>query len=526
MISAPVSRASRGPSWLRTSGTEILCLALVLAIFGSNAVFHAWNFPLWFDEFFTLCISRLPSIRGMLAAMPADGQPPMQYLITAVALMLPGKLELLLRLPDLLAYIIAGLLTYKIVRMRRGSLAALFATCMLMGSALVAFSAYDARPYMLLCCFTAITFKAWQESSNGEQGRRGWLFFLAIGVAGTILTHHFGIIHVMLFLGIGEAARAVSRRKPDWPLWLAILIGCSPIFFTAHLAAESHRLLGEPIRQSARFWAKPSWPDLYSYGEMFPRLLIYCAGAFFLLFWRPWKMRQPENYPAHVPIHEWVGALVLSLQLPFILLLSHFETGYFISRYAIGTALGLAILSGYALGASQVSRHFAERQLRLTLICYLVLLFSWDSLVQRAQTIRPAPVLPDVLTAAETSRLPIVIANAENFTQFWWYATPALRQRFVYLFDNEYAKQQRGFVGELSLTADSSVMPFPMREYHQFISDNGTFLLLVSGRSQYVWLPDRLAGAGWRMRQIAVKNTDELFQVDSPDRSANQPIHR
>jgi hypothetical protein len=95
---------------------EQVFVFVAVVVFGSSAAYRAFTTPLWFDEFFTLFISRLSSLSEMLRAVPADGQPPLQHLLTHVFVRLFGESEFGVRALELSCYLAAGLLTYRIVR--------------------------------------------------------------------------------------------------------------------------------------------------------------------------------------------------------------------------------------------------------------------------------------------------------------------------------------------------------------------------------------------------------------------------
>ena len=234
-------------------------LMLTLAVFALFAAYDACTIPLWFDEFFTFFISRLPSLREMLPAIPADGQPPLQYLLAHVSLRLFGETEFALRLPGMLAYISAGFLTFRIARRHGTAIQALFALALLLGAIINMEQAHTARPYGLLIAFTALAFSCWQEAALRGQNRIIPLSGVAVGVAGASLSHHFGVIQIGLFLAAGETARILQRRKLDGWMLAAIAAGMSPLVLTLALARQSHVLLGEAILHSANFWSKPSF---------------------------------------------------------------------------------------------------------------------------------------------------------------------------------------------------------------------------------------------------------------------------
>lgn len=304
-------------------------LLLALSVFALFAAYHACIVPLWFDEFFTFFISRLTSLPEMLRAMPADAQPPLQYLLTHVSLRIFGETEFAIRLPELLAYMAAGLLTYGIVRRHGTAVQALFALGLLLGAILCMNQAYQARPYGLLIAFTALTFDSWQRAALREHHRLWPLCGVAVGIAGAILSHHFGVIHVGLLLGTGEAARLIQRRRLDGWMAAAITVGLSPLVLTLPLAYRLHMLLGEAVLHSTNFWAKPSPIYLLWYLGMISLPLQFLVLLFASLRWpkRPGE-RQASSLPP-VPAHEWAAAGALCLLLPVLILLTRFQTGYF-----------------------------------------------------------------------------------------------------------------------------------------------------------------------------------------------------
>jgi len=115
---------------------ERLCLGASLVLFASIALYRVFSVPIWFDECFTLFISRLNSLGGMLRAMPADSQPPLQYLLTHAMIRALGESELAIRLPELAAYLGAALLVFRIVRRHGSAVQGLFAVFSFLGCTL------------------------------------------------------------------------------------------------------------------------------------------------------------------------------------------------------------------------------------------------------------------------------------------------------------------------------------------------------------------------------------------------------
>ncbi|MGP8252706.1 MAG: ArnT family glycosyltransferase [Terracidiphilus sp.] len=506
-------------------------LLLALAIFTLVAAYHACTVPLWFDEFFTLFISRLASLPEMLRAMPADGQPPLQYLLTHLSLRLFGATELAVRLPELLAYMAAGLLTYRIVRRHGTAIQALFALAFLLASIVGTEQAYTARPYGLLIAFTALVFVCWQTSVLRQHHRFLPLCGVSLGIAGAVLSHHFGVIHTGLLLGAGETTRLIQRRRLDGHMVAAIGVGLSPLAVTLPLARQSHLLLGEAILHSSNFWAKPSLTALWrSYLFMTaPFLLCLVAGLAFL----PWPGRTAAGHTSPlspVPAHEWAATGALCVLLPVQFLLAAFGTGYFHHKYAVSCSLGLALFGAWALPRLRLGRLriFPQPALALSTLCYLLLVaatLSVDMMHQPMWNARPGAKAVSSVVLKAPDELPIVVDSSFDYPQEWCYAPPSLKQRFTYLFDNPYALQQTDFLAELSLTYDRAYIPLPISNYASFLEDHPHFLLLRSGISRFNWTDSRLASAGWHLTPIASSGEDVLFQVDAPPSPIPLPTH-
>lgn len=492
-------------------------LLIAVAIFGLFTAHHACTTPIWFDEFFTLFISRLPSLGDMLRAAPADGQPPLQYLLTRFSVALPGSLEFTLRLPELIACVAAGLFTWKIVRRHGTPVQALFGVVMLLGSNINFTQAYIARPYGLMLAFTALAFVCWQKAAVPGNRRTLSLLGLALAIAGAVLSHHFGIIHIAIFLLPGEAVRLFQRRRVDFAMACAFVLGTTPLVFTIPLARGSNRDLGQAILASSHFWARPTQANLLNYLAMIALPLLCLVLLFAFLPWPARKTHGQDPSLPPVPLHEWIAAAGLSLLLPALLVLTAAGSGYFLPRYAIGDSLGLALLAAWGLPRIPRLQSFAEPLLALSTLTSLLVVGIF---LLRAQIVEPVQkglenshaVSPVLLNAP--AGLPIVVASAFEYPPDWWYAAPNLRGRLIYLADPAYAAQQADFLPEFSLILDRKVVPMPLADYAPYIATHPHFLLLRSGESRLNWTDTRLAASGWRLTPIATAGQDVLYQAD------------
>ena len=498
---------------------ERMYLLFTLAVFTFFAVYHALNAPLWLDELFTYFISRLTSLPEMLQAIQADSQPPLQYMLTHLSVRIFGVTELSIRLPEMLAYMAAGLIIYMIARRHGTAIQALFALTMLLGSIMNIGQAYTARPYGLLIAFTALVFACWQTAALREHHRFLPLCGVALGIAGASFSHHFGVIHTGLLLGAGEVTRLIQRRRMDGWMAAAIAAGLSSLLFTMPMMHQCRQMLGTAILNSTNFCCGPSLINLLDYLFMISIPLLLLIAVFTFLPWLRGSAVVRANDPEPVPAHEWAAAVALSLLLPVLMSLSAIETHYFLFRYAVSCSLGLALLGGWAIPNIAKLRIIAQPLLALSTLCFLLLIVTvllienFHRPVWKAQP--SAEGVSDVLLHAP-GELPIVVANAFDYATDWWYAPPSLKQRLVYLSDVPYALQQPDFLPELSLVRDQRYIPVSTTGYAAFIESHRHFLLLRSGLPRRNWTDARLADSGWRLTPIARSSGDVLYRVDWP----------
>jgi 4-amino-4-deoxy-L-arabinose transferase-like glycosyltransferase len=526
---------------------------LTLAVFVVFAVYRACVTPLWFDELFTLFIARLSSLDTFLRAMPVDNQPPLGDLLTHIALRLFGQGALAVRLPELLAYAAAGLVTYRIVRRRGTAVQALFGMALLLGANVNKIQAITARPYELMLLMTAIVFACWQIAAERERGRLLPLFGVALGIAGGVLTHHFAIIQIGVLLAAGEAMRLGQRRRLDWPMLVAVAVGLLPLLWTVEIMRQSRMLLGEPILHSAVFWARPGFASLKSYQVMVALPLLWIFLGFALLLWMVKDEAAGEgsgempaertagakaqldssassarlkSCPVTEPRHEWAAVIALTLLVPVQTVITAFATNYYLPRYAIGTSLGMALVFAWALPRLGRLRNVGQTVLALSTACFVVSVAVTLLIAQIRRPIwRPqlAGQAESPLLAEAPVGLPIVVANGLDYAPEWWYAPATLQPRLVYLYDVAYAEQKRDPLAELSLSEGQFYIPMSVQPYAPFLAAHPHFLLLAAGNARLLWLPERLADEGWRLQPIAGRGSDVLYRVDPPPAVGHPP---
>ncbi|MGA7448460.1 MAG: glycosyltransferase family 39 protein [Terriglobales bacterium] len=177
------------------------------------------------DEIFTFYIAQAPSLHRLLQVSHAvDFQPPLSYLLVRASFAMFGTNAWSCRLPFLLASFGTAALMFYFVGRHCSPHYGLIAVLLLWGSP-YSFLAYEARPYALLLCFSTLILVSWYQAATerGLTGRRWALAMVTVSGFGLLLSHVFGVLVYAAFFA-AELLRSWIRRKPDWRVWLALLV--------------------------------------------------------------------------------------------------------------------------------------------------------------------------------------------------------------------------------------------------------------------------------------------------------------
>ena len=191
----------------------LIALAVVGLLVVMTTVSMAAAKPLWHDEIFTVLLARLGAADLWTANLSGvDLSPPLNTLLTHVALSAGGTDPVVIRLAPLAGFALAVALIFEFVRRRSNTVTAVSAALLCCFTAGYRYS-YEARGYGLMMGFAALSVFAWAEAAAG---RRRWLHvpLLAIGLAASYWTHFYGVFAAAPVIA-GELARTLRRRKID-----------------------------------------------------------------------------------------------------------------------------------------------------------------------------------------------------------------------------------------------------------------------------------------------------------------------
>ena len=233
-------------------------LAALTALYAAAAAVTGRRY-VWFDELFTYRIALASSIAEMWRMIRSyDFNPPAGYLLSRISMAIFGANSWGLRLPSILEFFLASMALFHYVRRKVGPPYAAFAVLTLWSSPSFRY-ATEARPYALLLmsgCFLLVGWdRAATESAAPEErsggGKRGAaLTLVAFSSAGLFAAHIFGLFSLLPFV-LAEIVRWVRRRRPDYPLWAALLLPSVLMASYLPMVGAYQRILFPPAFQAS-----------------------------------------------------------------------------------------------------------------------------------------------------------------------------------------------------------------------------------------------------------------------------------
>lgn len=457
-------RTAKQPGWW--NGWLLGCWVVVIVAF---ACVRAKDKSLWYDELFTFYLAQLPGVGDLWSALTsgADLNPPLHYLAVRGAFDVFGASELSLRLPSVLGYVIMSLCLYAFAARRVAPACAWAAATFPLLTQAYGYS-HEGRPYGLVLGFTGLALLAWQAAAEGPR-RVPALVLMALALAAGVSTHFFAVL-IFVPIGMGELARAWSRRRPDLPAWIALVAGLIPLVFFKDILRSS-----SVYKES--FWAKPTWAHNISFyltilkDTGVPLLMALTLLVIVSRFVPPGgrgddlESKGPRD---PVPLHEWVAMLGL-IALPVIgfLVAKRTSQGAFTERYALATALGFGLLIAYGVGRLGAGRSRWGVVMALTF-------FGWF-ILHEGYRLQPGREPHSRISArdfrcAEGSDLPLVISLPYLYLQSYHDLPLNLTERLVFV---TYGRS----TDEIALRSLSRWVPLKVVDKRRFLEAHDRFFL-------------------------------------------------
>jgi hypothetical protein len=509
-------RLFRFAEWFRSDLQKkpVLYLCCLSALYLATTSARSAAKLLWYDELFTIYISRLSGMAEIWAALTAgaDLNPPLFYAVTRGFHALFGEGHVATRLPAILGFWIMSLCLFQFVSRRcspvYGFMAMLFPLV-----TRAYWYAFEARPYGLVLGFCGLSLLSWQYAADGQR-RKLALPGLTLGLAGALLVHCYAVL-LLLPLVAGEIVRTWKRNRLDRPVWISIF------------AATPAVLLYLPLFESVRVPLATTWAK--------PELFKSTVNSYFFLLDPPfWPLvtalilitihrksngtiQDDRERPFHrmFPSHEVVTAVCLAALPLFGVLLAIFVTGIFTVRYALPSIVGISILFAFFTCSRAGLRN---PRLILPIVAFLVWFvagFGWfvakrvrESGYVAVNQQRPLEAYKSLPVSAEGG-LPVVVSDGRLFLQLVHYAPASLGSRLFYLRDEKAAlRYTQTDVLEQGYPVLQKWFPVRMNveDYDDFVAQHDRFMVYGPYGHRFDWVIHKLKDDG---AQLTLLDQDE-----------------
>jgi hypothetical protein len=559
-VHSPHRRLDAFGAWI--SAHQPICLIVICWTFLLTTCFRAQHSFFWYDELLTVKISALPHLADIWAALRTglDQNPPFSYVAVHAIGSALGESPLSVRLPMILGVLLMSVCIFFYLR-SRVPVPLAFAGMILPWLTETYRFSLNARPYGILLGAGGVVFLCWIRAAELSR-RRTALAGLAVALAIAFSTHVYTIL-LVIPLAFGELARLLERRKPDWPMWMAMAAGALPLAMYPILraaAGDAHVHDSSVLRVSAA-----SLLDAYR-GLLSPLFWPLLLGAVLLFgltrlnrqgtdnsvpgaFFAPSGQSSQSPVAFLLPPYEWAALTGYALTPLFSVGIAALTTRVFFVRYGCLGVIGIVCLLAIALPPRKTASIGAVLA-ALLLACFglqFVAQFYWATRGQSVDLLHFFPASPAIVEAAATPTdtrpsagaaipghpllrtlpagdLPLVISSGLAFLELDYYLPDSLVTRTYYLADPVVAMRRTGLE-----RFDTSYPKFK-RSLHlrgnveaaaDFLAQHRTFLVyspgyLVEWRAPDEWLLPELESRGWSIRPIARSSRALLAEVTAP----------
>jgi hypothetical protein len=473
---------------------------------------------LWTDEFFTLFLSRL-NLHELWSALLTGGDqhPPLFYLMHHGLLQLFGEHVFTLRLPAIVGFLLMMLCVYKFVACRTSVAYGLVA--MVVPLVTIAHQyAYEARGYGPSVGFFALALLCWQQTSIAR-----WRIARTIGMAFALtagVCSHYYTLFLIPSIAVAEITR--SLRCGSWKIgaWLGM---CAPIvpliaFLPAIRAGQNF---------AATFWGKTSAIEIYRYYEnlfspgILCLLLCFVVGGMYRFIW-PRDGDAALRRRQLVPPEEIVLGLMVSAVPIVLYVVGKTFTGVFAWRYALGGVVGIAILFGlscFRLFRGKVTA--AWLIVSIISLCFgMIAWLNMHELANQRASVRAIVKLTDGMGSESE---PLIIGDSQMFYVLSYYAPPATKNHYLYLFDTARSmKYLHQDTPDRSLAALNPWFGLNIRPYASYIESHPHLKICTSLSQNWDWLPFAVVDEGKKVSLDARIGLVFLLSVDAAPRNERE----
>jgi hypothetical protein len=447
----------------------------------------------------------------------ADGQPPFFFALEKLFSYLPYAAEISLRIPSMAAFCVALVCIFVFVRRRNDELTALVCAATLFLSAMLWVYAIEARPYALMTAATAAALMCYQRA-----GSRLWAALFGLSLTFGVAIHYYAVFVVAAFV-LAEFVFVIKERSIRAAVWIAFAVSAVPLLISWRLIEAVKKLYG------AHFWGVPTFHNLfatyaisYDTTRLGPVLCITLIGLSVGALFLPDSGSDTEGNST--PICCERTAVLAIAALPVIeCAAAKITSGGYAARYALPLTLAVPATCGYYLA------YFRAKNLNRVLIAVPLIAivalgvlregYFWrDRIIHHTKPTFSAERVEEFVESHAKSGLPIAVSSPLEYFQLFYYASPAWRDRFVYLVDSDAAIQFSNLhsdTAERNLTQNEQcASSIRAVKFGDFAKENSTFLVYAeSPNKSNQWWPRALAEKGFNLKVLADNKSQELYLV-------------
>ena len=490
--------------------TVALCAVLLAS--GTSSLLRASQRPLWYDEIYTLVLSRLdtPPILWSALQDAVDTNPPLYYLVTRVFSQLQLPVEVSYRIPSTLGFVVFCICLYFLARSIGGTRAGLIAGLVPLATPIYDPYAMVARPYAMLCAALALALLFWLRSNH-----RVFALLFACALAVAMSLHYYATFALGAFIA-GEAVVAIRLRLLRPQVWLGILAGTLTVlsFWPLARAISAYYAAG--------FWSKPQLaliPQSYDTLIFLHSNLGIGLALILLVFLIVEALGALAGTQKRVE-PGLATVLALFLLSPALMTLAATIFGAGMSdRYAMAPLLTAVAIAAGVL-AVRMGPTVASCVLAVLLIAFgsstVQATISWGD-TTLGSNLAQYRVPLGWLQLSRDQDLPIVVSDGVFYLNAYQYGSPEQRDRLMTIVDPPSALNYVNTDSvDKNLIALRKYLPIRVDDFEVFAEGHPTFLLLsphdVNG-DYFDWWQRRLAADGYTLRVESILNRQVLYIV-------------
>jgi hypothetical protein len=483
------SESRNSESTNEESKSELWVILIGLALLYAIAIWVGMRRFVWFDEIFTLDIARASSLSQLWhLSLKFDSNPTPVYLLSRLSMAIFGVNPLGLRLPSILEFFAGSLAMFFYMRRKVGTRYAAVAVLTLWGSGTF-FYAIEARPYALIFMCLSFLLLSW-DSAITDRTRTASLWGVGISNFGLLSAHVFAPLSLFPFL-VAECVRFHRRRKPDYPLWAALLLPTVVMVTYLPLIRNYQKTLIYPHEMQGSFQKAGAFYYYAIDTVVHHSFWIVCAAAAAVFLSRNMRTKLFSSQG----LAEKTMFTLLILNPLFLNLILMWRHGSFFDRYCISSEAAIYMAAIFLLDSRWKRGRWTALLASVAMVAVMVHHDVWQVLRRPhpSNVASLANIRPDLL---------LVDGSGATFLEMNHHESADFLKRVYYLKDREAALLYGHTTYFEDYEAMDEMKPFfhissAVDSYSSFVREHHEFLLFGSG-----WIVPELRADGASLTEI------------------------